>query len=193
MARIPYELRDQAKEMYIVDGLTLDDVAKNTGISIAALKGYSADEDWSTQRKEYRDVLGGLRRKTVLLRGRLIEKALQSLDPQDVYAVSRLESATKRAGGQGAVAMPTARREIKTPEDAVKALQDAVEAKLNLVLSNPAEINLGSIKDVKKALEMIGDMKTNYATDEAPELDEDTREQDRAKLVDEVNRILGVR
>lgn len=189
MARIPFELRDQGKEMYIVDGLTLEDVAKKTGISLASLKNFSTDEGWADQRKEYRDALGGIRRKTVLLRGRLIEKALSSLDPQDVYAVSRLEAATKRTGSGGTVSMPMEGREIRTPEDAVNALQEAVQQKVNLMLTRPEELSFSAIKDMKKALELLEDMKAFHAEDE--------KTPDRRGLSDEVvddikRRILGI-
>ena len=168
MSGIPFELRDQAREMYIVDGLTLADVEKRTGISLASLKKYSVEECWSDKRREYREALSGIRRKKNLLRVRLIEKALSSLDPQDVYAVSRLEKAMNATSGSGQPDGPSVEtREINTPDDAVEALQSAVQQKVNRMLARPEELSFAGIKDMKRALDLLEDMKSKQAEEDA--------------------------
>ena len=42
---------------------------------------------WMDRKKEYRSAFANIRRDTVLLRKRMTERALKSLDPQDLYAV----------------------------------------------------------------------------------------------------------
>ena len=190
-----FNMLQRAEELYVLSGLTLEAVAEEVEVSVRTLSNWSKDGQWRQKQKEFKRASADIRRYATLTRLNLIKKAMRSTDPQAVYAFAALERAT-REGALGSPESPPEEipeRDIRTPEDAVNALQDAVGAKLNMMLSRPSEINLNGIKDIKKALEMIDDMKTNYATEEAPELDEDTREQDRAKLVDEVNRILGVR
>ena len=160
---IDAELREKAEVLYIVDGLTFEEVAKATGIHMRTIQGWSAEEGWSAQRREYRKALGEIKRNTVLLRKSLIAKALQSLDPQDVYAAARLETASSRGKvDDPAYASCETIREISTPEDAINALQEAVEKKINLMLTKPSDLSLAGIKDMKKAFELIDEMKKRY-------------------------------
>lgn len=112
MKEISWEIRERAEELYIVDGLTLEQTAKETGISIQSIKNWSSEEDWPAQRREYRKALGEIKRKTVLLRKKLIEKAFDSLDPQLVYAAARLENvavkhATKKEDAEPDIDKPS--------------------------------------------------------------------------------------
>jgi dihydroorotate dehydrogenase len=192
-----FAVQERAEELYVLNGLTHEDVAADVDVSVRTIANWAKEGRWTQKRKEFRSASADIKRYATLTRLNLIKKAMRSTDPQAVYAFAALERATN-AGTLPDVPpvespeVPTA-REIRTPEDAVNALQEAVESKLNMMLCNPAETKLSGIKDIKKALEMIGDMKTTYATEAPPEIDEDTREQDRTKLIDEVNRILGVK
>ena len=172
MTNYSFEIRDRAEEMYIADGLTLDQVARALNISIQAIKQWSAKYEWKEKRAEYRDSIGQIKRDTALLRKRLIAKALQSLDPRDVYSFARIEGLAQSKGTTDLLPQggtdPIEGREIKTPEEAVEALQEVVETKLNAMLSQPGSISLSSVKDLKKALELIDDMKERYQ-EEKPE------------------------
>ena len=203
---ISWEIREQAEELYIVDGKTFEEVAEITGVSVAQLKrwgtGFPDPDDpekksssWTDRKKEYRTAFTNIRRDTVLLRKRLISKALKSLDPQDVYAISSLESTVakvQQAAGADIVATGLKeKRIIKTPQDAVDALGDVVENKINGMLTKPGAINLAAIKEMKQALELIDKMKTKYT----PETEEKqpATEEDKKRLIDEVDKILGVK
>ena len=177
---ISWEIREQAEELYIVDGKTFEEVAEITGVSIGQLKRWGAgfpdpdDPDdpekksssWTDRKKEYRSAFANIRRDTVLLRKRLISKALESLDPQDVYAISSLESTVvkvQQAAGSDIPAQSSKeKRTIKTPQDAVDALGDVVEARINGMLTKPGAINLSAIKEMKQSLELIEKMKAKY-------------------------------
>ena len=92
-----WEVRERAKELYVVDGLTFDLVAAALAQefpaptpSVTQLKRWSAEEenlagaeekagkDWPQARKEFRLALSSIRRDSVLLRAELIKKALGS-------------------------------------------------------------------------------------------------------------------
>ena len=82
---------------------------------------------------------------------------------------------------------------IKTPEDAIAALQTAVENKLNAMLSQTGSVNFKGVQEMEKALSMIEKMKTRYSPDAG---DDDT--QAEGGLSDEAadmirQQILGVR
>jgi len=160
---IDFELHQQAYELAVLDGLTLDNVARRTGIPRSTITRWSADEGWMADREEYRRAQGEIRRKTVLYRKGLLEEAMRSLEPQAAYAWATVENVARRSESGGETqAEPPADREIKTAQDAVDALQEAVEIKINRMLTNPGELNLSAIRDMKKALEMVEELKRAY-------------------------------
>jgi hypothetical protein len=119
---ISWEIREQAEELYIVDGKTFDEVAELTGVSVAQLKRWGAGRDggqrsevgdqeeqrdggqrsevgipsWSERKKEYRQQFADIHRDTTKLRQKLLRQALNTLDPQQVYAAVRLEMMAAR-------------------------------------------------------------------------------------------------
>jgi hypothetical protein len=93
---IDQETKDRARELYVFDGLTLDQVSKETGVPESTVKRWSADEGWADERREHKATLADIRRNTLQLRKAFVAKAMGSLDPQDVYAAVRLEALAQR-------------------------------------------------------------------------------------------------
>lgn len=187
---IDFERRDQARDIYVFGGLTLDRVSERTGISIQSLKKWSADEGWVAMRREYREAQSDIKRYTVLAKLEFIKNAMTTLDPQKAYAFSSLENATKALEGkpagestQPAAAVQT--REIQTPHDAIKALDEAISFKLNLMLSNPEAVNLKAVKDLKDAMILVDELKTRYRgkEDRGKGLSDETVKEFRGKLL----------
>ena len=186
---IDQETRDLCAQLWVEDGLTYEGVAARTGVSVGALKKWSADEDWPARRREHRQGLREIREDTLRLRRSLIKKALGSLNAQDVYAVTSLETLLLKARGDAAPPEVPVTREIRTPQEAVDALQEAVERKVNQMLAG--DISLAGIKDLKQSLELIDRMKTHYAPAEAEGGAENKGLSDEA--ADEIRRsILGI-
>lgn len=102
----PWEVRERAEELYVVDGKTYEEVSAATGVSVTQIQRWAAEGGWQEKRRELRQALGEIRRNTVLLRKKLLSEALEKLDPQIVYAVTRLETSAVR----------TERREEAAPE-----------------------------------------------------------------------------
>ncbi|MBW2606123.1 MAG: hypothetical protein JRD05_00660 [Deltaproteobacteria bacterium] len=193
MKEISWELREQAEELYILDGKTHEEIAGITGIAVQTLKGWSADEGWTEKRREYRQQIADIRRDTVRLRSGLLKQALNSLNPQHVYAFTNIEQMAVKAAREEIPAAPLAvdPKTIKTPEDAIDALQDLIENKLNAMLTMPGAISLAKIKEIKQAQELIDKMKKKYKPETREK--ESATEEDKQRLIDEVDRILGVR
>jgi len=168
---IPLETRFKAEELYVVDGLTYDQVAEATAVSASQLKRWGTESDWTERKREYRSAVSSIRRDTVILRQKLIEKAMNSLDPQAVYAVARLETAAAKAkdGNESGSMLPADNRIIKTPEDAVTALGDVIEKKINTMLTQPGGVSLTAIKDMKQAVDLLEKMQEKYAVESAGE------------------------
>ena len=93
---ISHAEREEARELYVIDGLTFEQVAGATGIAASTLQSWSNEEGWPEGRREYRESLREIRRNTVALRKKLIAEALESCDPQKVYAAVRLENVAAR-------------------------------------------------------------------------------------------------
>ncbi len=161
-----FELRQRAEELYVIDGLTLEEVAKETGVPERTIANWSSEDGWKDKQKEYQNALGEIKRYTMLTRLKLIKNAMTSLDPQKIYAFAALERAVKGQssdiGGYGDP--PYEKREIKTPQDAIDALQEALERKLNIMLSQPDAINFSGVKDVKQAMDLVDELKAKYTT-----------------------------
>jgi len=95
---ISYELREKAEEFYVIDGLTLEQVAQETGISIQTLKRWSSKEDWFKRRREYRQDKQSLQATLTELRNKMLDRAIDTLDPQQIYTVIALEKLLRSAG-----------------------------------------------------------------------------------------------
>lgn len=190
---IDFELHQQAYELAVLDGLTLDNVARRTGIPRSTITRWSADEDWMADRAEYRRAQGEIRRKTVLYRKGLLDAAMQSLDPQAAYAWATVENAARKAeSGAAPQTEPAGEREIKTAEDAVAALQEAVEIRINRMLTNPGELKLSAIRDMQKALEMVEQMKRRFGEESGEEAEKQQgNDAEQARYWRE--KVLGVR
>jgi tetratricopeptide (TPR) repeat protein len=121
-------------------------------------------------REEYRRAQGEIRRKTVLYRKGLLNKAMESLEPQAAYAWATVENVARRSeSGAAPQAEAVIEREIKTTEDAIAALQEAVEIKINRMLTNPGELKLSAIRDMQKALEMVEELKKRHGDEKGGE------------------------
>lgn len=191
---ISWEIREAAYDLYVTDGLTYDQVAERSGVSVSQLKRWGQEDAWGDARREYRQALQSIRRDTVKLRAAKLKQALGSLDAQDIYAFAALErvEASRKTGTvvQAAPAMEKL-RDIKTPADAVVALDEVVEMKLNRLLASPNEMKLSEVNEVKKTMELIAGMKQKYC----PEAVDDTAKE--GGLTDETaneirRQILGI-
>lgn len=167
-----WEIREQAEQFYIVDGLTFEQTAEATRVSVSQLKRWAneAKPPWSESRREYRQALSSIRRNTVLAKAKLIKNVVATMDPQKAYAFTSLETATAKIAqaetlSNAAPAKPQSHRKIKSPQEAIDALQEAIELKINTMLTQPGELSLKSIKEMKQAMDMIDTMRAKYQTD----------------------------
>jgi hypothetical protein len=106
-----WEVREKAAELYIVDGLTFEQLAEAIksifgdaqAVSISQLKRWSAPEapggDWVEKKKELREALGETKRNKILLLKKLSAAALDKMDPQIIYAFLRTEKQTALSAG----------------------------------------------------------------------------------------------
>jgi hypothetical protein len=171
---ISWEIREDAKELYVTEGLTYDQVAGATGVSVSQLKKWGQVESWTAARKEYREAYSSIKRDTVMLRAKLLKAALVAGDPQSVYAFAAIEKAMstgKNKTDPAPVTAPEKLKNINTPSDAVDALQEVVELKLNKLLAQPDILKLSQVRELKQTMELIDQMKAKYN----PDAEDDTK------------------
>uniref|UniRef100_A0A6M3IT31 Uncharacterized protein n=1 Tax=viral metagenome TaxID=1070528 RepID=A0A6M3IT31_9ZZZZ len=164
-----YEIRDTAEEMYVEQGLTYEQIVEALKVGRNTLLKWGAEREWKSRREEYCDANGTLRASLVKLRQKMIMKAIKSTEPQDVYAVSSIVNAMKATKASDAIeGVPTeiGTRQIRTAQDAVDALQEAIETKIRLILASPATVDLKTIKDMKEAMRVIDEMKVAIRIDD---------------------------
>jgi hypothetical protein len=161
----------RAQELYCVDRLSYDQVSEKTGVAASTLKRWSEKYGWREKREEIALAESEIRADFVKARSRMLKKLIVDQGAQDAFAVASLENlalakekaAREGAGEKARRAMPL--REIKTTEDAVSALGEAVEAKLNMMLSDPGQVDFKSIKELRQAMEMISQMRAQTNAD----------------------------
>lgn len=90
MAHDP-EIRKTAQDLYVLDGMTLEQVAHEMDVPERTVQKWSVDDGWKKLKIEH-EAAGRLLQKNLLeLRQNMMRRAAANLDPQDVYAVIRLE------------------------------------------------------------------------------------------------------
>ncbi len=164
----PYETRMDARGHYVVGGMTYEQVATTTGVSVSQLKKWGSDEGWVGKRKEYRDAQASIEENTVLLRAGLLKNALTTKDAQDVYAAAAMEKLAialdnqltrkSRAATPGRLDVPD--MSFSDPEEMVDELWKAIETRAAMMISSPDTMDL---KQIQAGIETWGNLKKKYA------------------------------
>lgn len=170
-----WEIRERAKELYVVDGLTFEEVAAALPDyfpaptpSVTQLKRWSAEEGeweipgetgkepqkgkaWPEARKEFRLALSTIRRDSVLLRAKLIGNALGKPDFKEVLSAAMWEKTqqtkTQREAPVPATTGMPATEPIGTGAIVIKTPQEVV-AGLEEVLANHLQGMLTGLKSI---------------------------------------------
>ena len=100
----PLELKVQARTLYVEGGLTYDEVADETGVSLSQLKEWGKEGNWFVERMQHERDFLSMHSNVMRAKVKLAEKAVNTQDPQAIYALSRLLEVGKRnAKEQGAI------------------------------------------------------------------------------------------
>ena len=159
----------RAQELYCVDRLSFDAVARETGVAASTLKRWSEKHDWRAMREKIAQAEAEMRGDKVLARSALIKKLIENKDPQTSFAVAALETMAlkeaefARQGALRAAAAETPAMPINTPTEAVAALRRAVEQKLGLLLARPENVDLKAVQEVQKCLVLVGQLEAAQA------------------------------
>lgn len=187
---IDWETRIDAEDMYITGGMTYEQVAEKTGVSLATLKRWGSEGGWTDRKRELREAQRDIKQKTVMLRLGLIQTAIDGHDPMQVFAAAKFEDlALKKealrgtiSGGGNTNTMPVS---LETPGGAVSLLQVAIERKIGVLVSGDSPLDIKVLKDLKACMELLEQMKQKDAPgtpDEKRTLDADEIRNIREQL-----------
>lgn len=166
----------KAQELYCVDRLSFARVAELTGVSATTLKAWSDKYGWRAKREEIAQAESDIRVNVIKGRKLALDKLLEAESAKQAapmaFAVASLESlALKQAELAAAGKIPNAAQQapavrVTTREEAVTALREAVERKLNAALNAPERITAETVKDVSRCLELVAELEAKTATTE---------------------------
>jgi len=130
----PDDTKILAEELYVYDGLTQEKISEKLDISIQTLKQWSSDRGWYQLKKEMQAASIEIRHDSIRLLQKATKDALDSLDPQKIYALSRLRAVTKKEGAQDQKEPDIDRPKLfmEDMEFAVKILQEVDPQALKL-------------------------------------------------------------
>ena len=158
----------RAQELYCMDRLSFERVSELTGVATSTLKRWADKYRWRERREELAQVESEKRFNTVMGRKAILQRLLEAEDGKEAsqvaFAVASLESLALKqaelaaAGKIPSFSEPEARPHIATQADAVAALREAVRNKVGMALSDPGKINAATVQDVKRCLELLGEL-----------------------------------
>lgn len=136
---IDLETKIQAKEIFVIDGKTIPEISEITGVSETQLQRWSSEEKWADERRQYRLAIADINRKKILLTQELISGAIDSKDPQMVYAATRMLSAIEKKRATNNEGRPEADRPkifLELMEFIAKHLKDHDETAFKYFATN---------------------------------------------------------
>lgn len=192
---IDIDVRQRAEELFIIDGLTLQEVAGQLGISERTLANWSSEGEWVQRRREYQNAARDIKYYGKMTRLKLIKDAMTSLDPQKIYAFATLERTMAEPGKMDSRLRGNDELiniEIKTPAEAIAALQKAINFKLVKMLEQPDTLDFKAVQDLQKAMNMVEEMGRKYRGFEDKEnaLENDESGNKEAMTVDRLKAII---
>lgn len=195
----PTDVLWQAQEMYCVDRLSYAAVAEVTGVSATTLKSWGQRYAWSQKRAEIAQAQSEIRVNTIKGRKYALEQLLTAADAKEAasmaFAVSSLESLALKqqelaASGKIPSAAPLARRKIGNRAEAIAALREAVERKLNLALADSEKITFTAVQDIKRCLDLMAELEASLPKEN--EAEETRRRGLSQNMAESIYKALGV-
>lgn len=189
---------EACEELYILDGLTFEQVAERSGVAVATLKRWSVESQpsWPERRREYRQAQVTVRRGVMLAKAKLISSVLESEDPQKAYAFTSLvntgkaieDEARERAAALQPVSVADAvnTADYSNPQEMAAALSQAVNSKISQMLSQPGALTVGGIKELQQALGLLEKLRGQSYSNEAE------KAAPSAETIKEWHEILGL-
>lgn len=98
---IDFEVKQKARDLYIIEGMTIEEVAGAVKVSERTVANWSTDGKWAEERARHREAIASIKDNSFKLKQQLIAKALntlnsmESIDPQDMHGFRSILAATE--------------------------------------------------------------------------------------------------
>ncbi len=176
----------EAQDLYCVSRKTFSEVAKITGVSPSTLKRWADRYDWQKKKTEIAKAEMDIRANTVLARSTMLQKLLEDGTPQAAFAVTSLEqlalAQAKAAQESERLTQSKKPSAPMTPEEAINALETAVARALDQLLSNPEQLDLKRIKEIRESMIVISTMRQELSKEEAENTERGFSAETEAKI-----------
>lgn len=109
---IDFEIKQRARDLYVVEGLTLEETATVCEISDRTVANWSVEDGWTEARTRHREAIASIKDNSFKLKQKLIAKALktienmENIDPQDMHGFRSILAATEIKERERATADP---------------------------------------------------------------------------------------
>jgi len=138
---IDSELREHAEDLYVVEGMTFEEVAGATGVHIRTIQGWSAEDEWRKRRQERVGRKRALKESLEKLAESMVAQAETTKHSQDVHAAIGLAKLTllqekKQAEVSPAVALDHPRVFLENLEFVAGFLKDRDPEGLKILARN---------------------------------------------------------
>ena len=191
------EMQQRAEDLYLLGGMNLVQVSRATGVAYEVLTRWAERDHWAERKSEERKARDEIRRNMLILRRRLLEKAVESLDNRDIQTLAKLESVAGKTQAREETPLPeeceAEGRSYASPEEAVDALQETIDKKIAILAARPEALSASAIRDMKRALELMEGLKATYAKKDAEKAASKPKGLS-TEMAEEIRRkILGIR
>ncbi len=168
MSKHSNDLVFRAEELYCVDGISPNDIAAQLGVSRRAVFSWARKNGWGAKREEILQAKLNIRINTILLRAKMLEKAMESLDPKDALAVVALEKMAAKDEREPAETRPVPEKRLKPRSDKerVETLKEIIELKIDHILDDPVSMQLSDFREVVKYMELVDEMESDLRRSE---------------------------
>jgi transposase len=123
-------LIDQAADLYVREGLTLDQVAEQVGVPVGTIRRWSAQYDWKKRQGSYRQQSRDVDAYVEKIKLRLAEQLMETEpDPQLIYALTKGLAVLKPSAAVELKKIEKAEEESKdlSPEEKRDKVREAIE------------------------------------------------------------------
>ena len=182
------ETRNWAENLYVMKGLGRTQVSRITGVCERQIATWAKANDWREQRRKYQEASAGIERNLALLRSRLAEKALDTLDPKLAGALARLQALALGVKDPDEYLDLPSEDEPSDPTAANKAnvgaLQKIVDRRIRMCLDQPRSLTADVVRDLKDTMDLVDRLKVKYKTENKPKgLSNEMAEEIRRKIL----------
>lgn len=171
------DTRWRAQELYCVDRLAFTRIAELLNVADSTLRRWADTYHWRERREEIAQAESEIRVDTIRGRSHVLKRLLEAEDgkaaSQLAFAVASLETLAlqqQKAVLAGEISSPTNLEQavtVTTRAEAITALKQAVNQKINTALTSAKYVTSDSVTDIARCLALVQDLEASVPQENA--------------------------